>query len=120
MLVPGHVRIELGLPALGIRCRRGGKMAAWMTVPVAAMDENHDLELRQYDIRAAWQTANAQPVTKSSRVQKPSHHELGLGILPPDARHHSGAGLYIYDIHGSMFSGSQTHNNGVPRDRPYH
>jgi hypothetical protein len=69
-----------------------------MSVPEAAMHEDHGSMLRKDKVRSTGNLAGMKSEAEPARVQCPPESQLGLGVLSPDPRHHPGTGLLVYDI----------------------
>lgn len=70
-----------------------------MSVPKAAMNKHDGPILRKDHVRTAWKTRGMQSVAEPMRKKAAADGDFGLGILAPDARHHSAPGLVVNDIH---------------------
>ncbi len=96
--VSGDVRIELRPPELRPACRDGRVAAPLVSVPEAAVHEDHGAVLRKDKVRSTVNLAGMKPEAETARVQCPPESQLGLGVLSPDPRHHPGTGLLVHDI----------------------
>ncbi|RKQ70573.1 hypothetical protein BCL74_2521 [Oceanibaculum indicum] len=96
--VSSDVRIELRPPELRPSCRYGRVAATLMSVPEAAMHEDHGAVLWKDKVRSAVNLAEMKPEAETARVQCPPESQLRLGVLSPDPRHHPGTGLLVHDI----------------------
>ncbi len=76
----------------------GSVATALMAMPEAAMHEDDGTMLRKNEVRPPVNLAGMKPEAKAARVQCPPESQLGLRVLAPYSRHHSGAGLLIHDI----------------------
>lgn len=88
--IPAHIRLELGLPKLRARGRRGGQAAIWMAVPKAAVDQHHSLPPGKNDVRPAGQVAITRPMdgeAQTETMQKFSDGLLRLGVSLPHPHH---------------------------------
>jgi hypothetical protein len=102
--VAPNVLGELLLPkvrASGGRCR---ELAIAMSMPEATVNEDARTELRQDDIGSPVEITNVQAISKAKAMEEPAHCQLRLGILAPNARHHSGTCGGAYDIHQFLSS----------------
>ena len=96
--VPSDVRFELRPPEVRPGCRYGRVAAPLVSVPEAAVHEDHGAVLRKDKVRSTMNLAGMKPEAKTARVQCPPESQLGLGVLSPDPRHHPGTGLLVHDI----------------------
>ena len=71
---------------------------AIVTVPKAAMNENHGLKPRENQIGLAWKVSAMQSVAKAHFVERPADHHLRLGILTPDTSHYPAPGFCVHNI----------------------
>jgi hypothetical protein len=69
-----------------------------VSVPEAAVHEDHGAVLRKDKVRSTVNLAGMKPEAETARVQCPPESQLGLGVLSPDPRHHPGTGLLVHDI----------------------
>ena len=74
-------------PEWGIALGHYKMLAALVTVPEAAVDEDDCLVFAQYYVGGAGQTFDIYPVAVAMGVEVTAHNQLGLGVLALDARH---------------------------------
>lgn len=91
------------------RARDAKILAALMRMPETAVDEDHRVEFRQHDIRAAGQTSNMKPVSQPLSVQTSPDQHFGLCVLAADPGHHLGS-----RHRGSAFSHAAFSSGAVP------
>lgn len=96
--VSSDVRIELRPPELRSGCRYGRVAAPLVSVPEAAVHEDHGVVLRKDKVRSTVNLAGMKSEAETARVQCAPESQLGPGILSPDPRHHPGTGLLVHDI----------------------
>ena len=84
-LVALTVTGNLVLPEL--RIGRWAVTLALMSVPEAAVDKNRRPPLAHHNVGSARQRLDIQPVTETLMPQPTPHHQLRLGVAPPDAAH---------------------------------
>ncbi len=96
--VSSGVRIELRPPELRSGRRYGCVAAPLVSVPEAAVYEDHGPVLRKEKVRSTVNLARMKPEAEPARVQCPPESQLGPGVLSPDPRHHPGTGLLVHDI----------------------
>lgn len=96
--ISSGVRFELRPPELRPGCRYGRVAAPLVSVPEAAVHEDHGTVLRKDKVRSTVNLAGMKPEAKTARVQCPPESQLGPGVLSPDPRHHPGTGLLVHDI----------------------
>lgn len=96
--VPNDVRVELRLPELRPGRWVSRVAAAHVSMPEAAVHEDHGAVLRKDKVRSTVNLAGMKPEAETARVQCAPESQLRLGILSPDPRHHPGTGLLIHDI----------------------
>ncbi len=87
-LISRNVRRKLFIPELWARCRNGCVPASLMSVPEAAMDEDHGFPARQDNIRAPGQFSIMKPVSQAERMQRLAQGDLRPGVGALDACHH--------------------------------
>ena len=102
--VASEVRVELRSPELRSGRRHGRVAAALVSMPKAAVHEDHGAVLRKDKVRPTVNLAGMKPEAETARVQCPPKSQLGLRVLAPYSRHHPGTGLLIHDI-GHMCPG---------------
>ncbi len=102
------VACQFGRPEVRSRCGNGRSTALWMAVPETAMNKDHSSSTRKYKVGRTRKTSIVQDVAISQAVNQATHGQLGLRILPPDARHEvaSGGGSEVVlalrdEAHGS-------------------
>ena len=96
--VSSGVRIELRPPELRPGRRDGRVAAPFVSMPEAAVHEDHSAVLRKNKVRSTVNLAGMKPEAEPARVQCPPDSQLGPGVLSPDPRHHPGSGLLVHDI----------------------
>ena len=95
--VSSDVRIELRPPELWPGCRDGRVAAPLVSVPEAAMHEDHGAVLRKNKVRSTVNLGGMKPEAETARVQCPPESQLRLCILSPHGGHHPRTG-YLIDI----------------------
>jgi hypothetical protein len=58
-----------------------------MAMPKAAMNEDHLLPKRKYDIRPSWQRSVVQPISIPHRIEHPPDTQLWSRVLSLDRSH---------------------------------
>jgi hypothetical protein len=96
--VAGYIFSEFFEPEFWSRSWRGCILASLVAVPKAALDQNHRVPLRQYDIRGAGQAPVVQAESEAARVEGAPKFNLRSGMLTPDARHHPRTGRRINNV----------------------
>ena len=105
--IPLSVACDLGRPELGVRLRDAVRLASLMSVPEAAVHEDHGLVLRKGDVGPTGQVLAMQTEAVARRMKLLPHQDLRLGVLPQDPSHDLGALLCCEDIHTpKMVNGS--------------
>jgi hypothetical protein len=69
-----------------------------VSVPEAALNEDHDAMLRKDKVWSTVNLAGMKPEAETARVQCPPESQFGLGVISPDPRHHPGRGLLVDNI----------------------
>ena len=90
--VSASIRLKLFLPKACSGFRRGSALTAMMSVPEAAMNEDHFSASGKDQIWAPGKTADVEAVPVAESVNQASYSVLGLGVLAAD-RLHDGATL---------------------------
>ena len=90
---PDRIRIVFAVPVNFFfpesgACRGHPEKKAGMSVPEAAMDEDHGTETWQDDVWLPCQFLRMQAVTEAPAVHFPADSDLGTGVLATDAGHH--------------------------------
>ena len=78
-----------------------------MTVPVAAVDEDDRLALREDDIRTTGELLVSRSVngeTEAPPMEHRAKQEFRLGVLARDAGHHPASFLFVKDVRHSVTS----------------
>ena len=75
------------LPEWGVALGHYKVLAAFVTVPEAAVNEDDCLVFAQYYVGGAGQALDVYAVAVAMGVQITSHNQLGLGVPALDARH---------------------------------
>lgn len=70
-----------------------------MSVPEAAVNEDHGLVLREGDVGPPGQVLPVQSEPEPRRMELLPHQDLRLGVLAPDPSHDLGALLWSEDVH---------------------
>jgi len=96
-LITAHVAVELFLPERSVVGWCGSVAATFVPVPEATVHENNSTVPRKDQVRFSGQFS-LQSVTQASAVQVFSYDQLRLGVLAPDAGHHSASGGSIDNI----------------------
>jgi len=89
---------ELAVPEFDVRRWIGRRWTPFVTMPEAALNKHHRPELREDQVRSAWQPSHVQSEPETSGVQRGPNPTLRLGVTSPDARHHPGTGGTINDV----------------------
>ena len=89
--VADGVSLELLSPPSAFGFRNARVLAVRVEMPEAAVAKNADAPAWQNDIGVAWKIASVQPEAISHGVQQAAHDELGLRVLPANARHQAAA-----------------------------
>jgi hypothetical protein len=58
-----------------------------MTMPKAAMYEDHAFKARKNKVRGSWKVLSVEPKSISKLVDKSTNGQFGLGVLPVDPPH---------------------------------
>lgn len=95
--VPSDVRLELCLPELRPGRWAGRVATALVSVPEAAVHEDHGAILRKDKVRSTVNLVGMKPEAETARVQCPPESQLRLCILSPHGGHHPRTG-YLIDI----------------------
>lgn len=104
-LISRLVGCELRLPELR-PCRGGSReTAALMTMPEAAMHEDHRAMPGHDDVRATRKSSIVQPEPQSSGVQCLPQRDLRFRVLPADAGHHARTGCLVDDVSHDLAPG---------------
>ena len=98
-LVTGLVRPEFFLPELLIGLWLVGQPATRMPVPVASVDEDYLASPGKDQVWATGKVAPVKPEPVAERMGGAAHQHLGLGVRPPDLRHHGGPARLVDDVH---------------------
>jgi hypothetical protein len=93
-----NIRLELGFPEFRARRRVRCVPTSFMSMPETTMDKDNGLVFGQDDIRPARQVPGVKPVAKPSGMQCTPNHQLRLGVLSADPRHHPRPGLAVDSI----------------------
>ena len=96
--VPRNIRVELRPPELRPGRWGGGIAAPLVSVPEAAVHEDHRVVLRQNEVRPPVDLAGMKPEAETTRMQGPPECQLGFRVLSPYSGHHPGTGLLVHDI----------------------
>lgn len=67
-------------------------------MPEASVDQHDRLVFWENNIGLRGEMVGVKPESKPFAVEKPSHNNFGLRIPTTNARHHSAACRYVYDI----------------------
>jgi hypothetical protein len=98
MIISIDVPLNL-LPPPSLPRFRPSELAAHVTVPEAAMNENDGLVFRENNVRLAGQLLVMEPVTKACFMKRPTDDHFGLCVLAAYAGHHPASGRGIDHIH---------------------
>ena len=96
--VSSDVGIKLRLPEPLAGCRDSCISATLVSMPEAAVNEDHCAMLGKNKVWSTVHPPRMKPETETTRVQRPPEGEFGLGVLSLNSRHHPGTGLLIYDV----------------------
>jgi hypothetical protein len=72
---------------LGVGSRHARAALAIVTMPEAAMDEDHGASTRKHQVRLSWQRCAVQPISVACGVQQASDDHFRFGILGLDCLH---------------------------------
>jgi hypothetical protein len=67
-------------------------------MPKAPVNEDHGVMLGKNQIWPPMNLAGMEPETKAARMEGMPESQLWFRVFCPYPRHHSGAGLLVYDI----------------------
>ena len=81
------VAVNLGNPVIGVRPRNPVATPAIVTVPPAAMHENHGAASRKHQVRPARQILHVQPISIACSVKQTADGPFWLRILGLDRLH---------------------------------
>ena len=93
-----HIAGQFLLPELTIRRRHICEPAPWMLMPKTPMDKDNRSETRQNDVWSPREAPVMQPKAKAGPVKIAADTKLGLGVSPPNTRHHSASCFPIDNI----------------------
>lgn len=92
--IAGTIAFDLRRPVRGVGFDGAPAIDAPRTsVPEAAMYEDAQFPAREYEIRAARQTAPMKAVAKACSVEKATHNQFGLCVPAPNPTHDLAATL---------------------------
>lgn len=83
--------LELLLPEHLVGSRSGGIATAFVSMPEAAVDENHRTVLRKHKVRGAGQLSDMKSISESPGEKKGAKYPFRPGVLSANARHHAAA-----------------------------
>lgn len=69
-----------------------------MTMPEAAIDEDHCTVLWQHDVRLSRQFPIMEPIAEATGMNPAPDQHLRFGVSPPDRRHVAAAGLVVVNV----------------------
>lgn len=108
-LVSFQISSEFTLPEFIIRLRRGGKSAAFMSMPEASVYEQDCPVFTQVHIRLSWKVLIVNSIPKSRMIKKPSNVFFRLCILSSNFRHISASCFRTDLVHSfSHFTSSRS------------
>src|SRR3546814_5631382 len=85
--IAGYVSIELLDPESRVAFRRGGNLAAGMTMPEAPVDEHHRPVSREDNVRLPRKVLAMKPEPEPKRMQCPAKGQFGRRVRGADPRH---------------------------------
>lgn len=86
-IVSNYIAGDLGLPEFSIAARKFRALAALVSMPEAAMDENDHPRSWKDDVGRTWQVFPVDAESQAKSVSESSHSEFGRRILLPHLRH---------------------------------
>ena len=100
--VPFFVSTDFVYPELLIRLRDCVVLAAFVSVPEAAVYEDTSSVFLEYQIRMPWQPFVIESVSESSSPQPLSHNHFRLRVLRMDCRHSFVDPFWCEFVHGMV------------------
>jgi hypothetical protein len=94
---------KFSLPEFYIGTGGGGVTTSFVSMPEAAVDENHRSVFGEYEIGRAWQFLDMKSIAEPFGEKSSSECSFWPSVLAADARHHSAAlrgGLDAHDFGG--------------------
>lgn len=89
--VASDISLEFLPPEIFIGPGSGCVAAAFMSMPEAAVDENHRTVLRKHKVRGAGQLSDMKSISESPGEKKGAKYPFRPGVLSANARHHTAA-----------------------------
>lgn len=99
-LVAIDIAQELLLPELHVGPGRGGVATTFMSMPEAAVNENHRPVLREHEVWGARQLSDMKSISESPGEKKGAKSSFRPSVLSANARHHAAALRSGRDAHG--------------------
>ncbi len=102
LFVTGDVAFELLGPEFHVGFWHRGDFAAFVSMPKAAIDENHRMPFRQNDVGMAGQLWGVEAVAEAQHVQMMTHEQLRLRVFRADFAHGFAAFFWRDGIHDCL------------------